>query len=486
MSYFVTTSSLNLGNILSTESIAPRGMYPMRTMGFKYLDAISESEPTNLIRLYGNMPEFVKDSEGQPAMVLEFSNKILRDVKVDQLGNDWTEAPIYFAPDRDFTIWFESEPLLNAAFVQITKSIEPKFAELYKTRSKVIAKKPGGQKATTEPLFDDAMLAFSASEDINQVAKNFEMIDRIKGALFCCCAADELAVSKSLQADYVRYMQTVDVMVNTITEKNATKLNEAKNILESILFSFILTKVKKEKSKIKDDSFNLNEMLREFHKASIEIPQNASCDSVKLENLRIELERRIRDISGTLNRTAGRPSVCNIDGTPCVSLPDDNSMGDRLLNALIQKNLYIKAGKTLGYPFARECGGIIKDAMGEAWNDSPERQYINSLLLHLNDHQRFDAKATEGISKPNAQVLCALSMLCEREANKELEDFYRFLLVKGGVTDFRIPFALWGATFGFSSIPKTMLDGTEAKTQNAARKEFKKALEVLAKSKTET
>ena len=69
----------------------------------------------------------------------------------------------------------------------------------------------------------------------------------------------------------------------------------------------------------------------------------------------------------------------------------------------------------------------------------------------------------------------------ERQDNEELDSFYRYLLIKCQVADLCLPFALWGAAFGFSAIPKTLCDSMSKATEDTARELFGTVLASIEK-----
>lgn len=478
MKYFLPLSIENLSNILSTESVAPGGIYPMRAMGFKFFELIHVSDPADRLRVYEKMPAFETDQGNQPVLILEFRSDFPNAVVKDDLGNLWLESFMFFEPNRDMTIWFVDDQAKESAFNAIAKSIEPKFAKAYYERARIADSKAVAPKET-KSLFEVVGESVLTKSNLGDLAKRFEQIDRIKGAIFCFYLAEDFAVQKSFRNDYIAFMQGVDELINLVTQGDMAKLNGVKNALESILFSLALDKAKKENKKIEPYDFNLRKALANFHGIEILIPENAVTNQILLEDLRMSLETRIRSAVRTQSASEGQLTICDVDGNVRISLPGDNYLGDALLNGIIEGNPYVEAGKALGYPFSLICGKVLREHVGESWEDSPVREFVNALLVHLNDHEPLDEESLGKLDEKDSVPLTSLAMFCEREDNAELDDYYRFLLIKHGVMDFRIPFALWGAAFGFSSIPKTMIDDMAQRTLKKARRDFRTALEMI-------
>ena len=74
----------------------------------------------------------------------------------------------------------------------------------------------------------------------------FELVDRIKRAHFCFCLGDQLAVPKEKKDEYVQYMQTLDDLVNSVTQVGALGQQERISYLESVLYGLALKNAQKE------------------------------------------------------------------------------------------------------------------------------------------------------------------------------------------------------------------------------------------------
>lgn len=164
-------------------------------------------------------------------------------------------------------------------------------------------------------------------------------------------------------------------------------------------------------------------------------------------------------------------------------LPDkDGELAQALINHLIRADVLGKSRRSLGYQFALECGKEIRSRVGDRWESSGEREYVNRLLPHLNNMEEFDPNDNPGVENESSfEALRMLALLCERQDNEELDSFYRYLLIKCQVADLSLPFALWGAAFGFSAIPKTLCDTMSKATEDTARGLFDTVLALLEK-----
>lgn len=484
MSYFILSQTSNLNNILSTESISPAAFYQKRNAGFRSYEALS-SEPLDYIRLYKSLPSLESANGDETLMAIEISEALATGVFEDDFSRAWTNETIYLSPTKDLSIHFRCKQELEAAFNGTRMSIETKFADRYKKRAKAQKQSSKSSQSSLSLFSIESPLELPenhSSRCTEERMAEFELVDRIKGALFCFCLGDQLAVPKEKKDEYVQYMQTLDDLVNSVTQVGALGQQERISYLESVLYGLALKNAQKE-----DRLVNLSGMFdlranvdRLYRNAKITLPAGIEGDSLALDSFRNSLEERLRIAAGKKCKTLGRPTICEDGVLPYLSLHKMGPLADYLVNELVRSDHYAKAQKNIRYPFARECGKSIVPYFGDQWSNSHEREYVNKLLTHLNEYSAFDFEDACGIDdEKNFNVLKSLAFFCERESNKDLGEFYRFLLIKCGVTDFRLPFAIWGAVFGFSAIPKTLCDTLETHIESETRKLANKAIQIV-------
>ena len=489
MSYYVLTLASNLGNILSTETISPASLYARRNYGFRFFKQIEEDDDTDLIRLYNNLPAAPSVDEDSVAMVLELDERLIKHVIDGPDGGFWTAETIRIDPMRCRFIFY-SEQDLNAAFNDVQRSIEAKFSGKYRAKAKVMMPEPD---ATLFDIAEQPDCVEARPEDIGR----FERLDRMKGAIFGYCLGFYYSLPKAeeIRDDYVEYLGVVDKLVNSVTQANAEELETYRCALEYVLYRFgmkAMSAKAKPIGRMKEadvKSFNLKEELRSLHSmAEIPLPSGDRNDSFALNMYRTYLEERIRKAKDDCTRATPfkatlKPSIDKGSSGPVLRLPEkDGELAQALINHLIRADVLGKARRSLGYQFALECGKEIRNRVGDRWESSGEREYVNRLLPHLNNMEEFDPNDNPGIEDENSfEALRMLAMLCERQDNEELDSFYRYLLIKCQVADLCLPFALWGAAFGFSAIPKTLCDSMSKATEDTARELFGTVLALLEK-----
>lgn len=487
MSYYVLTAASNLGNILSSETISPAALYARRNYGYRFFDRHGDDVAENHIRLHHAVPNPIVDGFGAASMVMELDERLVRHVAGAPDGGLWTCETIRLTPDRCKFVFFTDEDL-NAAFNGVQRNLEAKFADRYRSKARVVTptsneKIPFDEVGQANPSIDDSQI-----EDIGR----FERMDRIKGAIFGYCLGFYYSLPRdsSVRDDFARYLVTLDDMVNSVTQTPAENLEGYRVALERILFRFILHGEAKGLERTGADidaAFNLEDELKRIGKlACVEPPLDVLNDSLGLSIYRSDLEGRIRKAKDAWKRPTpfrldNRPRVVESPSGPIIQLPEkDGELASHLVNRLIRMDVLGRTNRKLGYPFALECGKETKRFFGESWEDCGERAYINRLLPHLNSMDAFDVDDRVGIEDERSHAtLKAIALICEKQDNEDLESYYRYLLIKCRVADFWLPFALWGATFGFSAMPKTLCDSMSKPTEDAARALFADVLTMI-------
>ena len=530
MSYYILTPASNLKIILASEAIAPAALYPMRKSGFGSFDALSGEKDFALMRLYRKCPslakrEIIEDASNAAQenkennenaeitlMAIEIPEDCVSVIESED-GEIWTDNTVYLFPNSEYSFIFENEVDLDSAFNALERGIEQKFADKYRKVSIV-------QNAPDE-LFPHEPPKGNHAPNI----KLFNALDRLKGALYCWFLDDSLSVATAYEDNYIEYMKIVESLINATTQEQTSSvaLSDNLNSLSHILWKMACEKESKEPT---SKDFDVEERSNDIKKgASVEPPdQNRKNEESYLDAYRSTLEERARKAAG--KRKQGRwgikiESKGDVIGSGLsedsgsnasndevsqkyeiwVKLPEKEfgSLAGYLINSLIRKDVVssVEINKDIdgyGYRLAIELAKIVKSHCKGNWNEdrnqpeknSPEQKYVNGLLEHLNNHEEFDMEEKGEISDENFQVLKTLAYLCSKEKNKDLEDFYRMLLVEKGVSDFRLPLAIWGAVFGFSQMPKTLTDSMSRNSQDKARKLFKVALDALRKKEEAT
>ncbi len=485
MSYFVLTPVTNLGNLLSTESISPAALYETRNYGFRFFDQ-REDDVEGAIRMYAELPPQPTDEEGRLFMALELDETLVRMAQMGEDGTLWTAETIRFTPSSCRFVFY-SEGDLRESFNAVHRSIEAKFASSYRAGARAASPQDEGQMS-----FDGLALRGTPPEGLHmEDVARFERLDRMKGAIFGYCLGFcySLPRDKGVQDmcdEYVRFWEIVDDLVNSVTQVPVDSLEGHRRMLEAILYKFLIASELQSLRQSAGETFDLGERIERIRRRStVELPASMT-DSFGLNEYRSELEDRIREAKdnwrdATPLRGALRPRIEPSATGPKIKLPkDDGPLASDLLNKMIRADFLKATNRVLGYPFALECGKAVRSCMGDSWDASEEREYVNELLVYINDGSEFDPTTNPGIEDERSfNTLRLVAHLCERRDNKDLDCYYRYLLIRCKTKDFALPFCLWGAAFGFSAMPKTLFDSMSPAAEACARKLFDEVLNMV-------
>lgn len=482
MSYYVLTPLSNFNKILAMGSISPAALFQKRRTGFHYFE-VAPGEPQTAIRLYKNEPELSSYSEDCPLMIIRVPKDSVPP-HAETRDYLWTTRTIQLPPQKPFAFIFENEQTLEEVFNGVKMSIEAKFSDKYRCISTVATQTiplDFENEFPSEP-FPGEMLGEIKDEDV----RCFEMVDRFKGALYCYCLDESLSVPKERCEDYAKSMRMVNELINASTQESQVEMFNKVEELERIMFRFSLeNKLAQLKEKGANCRFDVGAELSDIRRGSVvELPRAVDEQGLILNDYRDCLEGRLRELVGAQHKSKGRPKVYRTGYMPILNIAKQHGkLAECLINELIAKDVFAQVGKRLGYQFALESGKLLKGCFDGDWQHSPERDYLNALLRHLKGEAAFDANDRHGINnEQNYQLVKSLALLSAREDNRDLDTFYRYMLSRYGVADFRLPFALWGAVFGFSLIPKTLCDDMSDAAYGYVRKLFKEGLGILGLS----
>lgn len=505
MSYYLRTASENLNNILSTESISPASLYPKRMDGYRYFQIIDPANPLEnereALRLYRKLPSLKQPHEDCSIMAIKIPDSATNSIIEDSLGRIWSTQTIYLEPKKNsFSFIFENEKELSAAFNSTKKSIESKFSEEYRQIATVADR--SGQQSLLEIEKEADNFSDLDQDRIKMPPEEiaqFENLDKIKGIIYCYQLDKTLSVpgDRLNRSWYMECMQAVDKLVNLIPQKDQSKTSDALNALEEALYHLAEhnehKRIEKTQGKAPKGPRNSwhNAWLSVRKMSCVELPKDAQDSQFALSSFRNDLELRIRGIAQQefAPKSRGKLGLDTSDDTvrlvfPYVKNSESKSLAEHMLNWIAANDVYREAGGSIGYNFARLCGAEIKAFLGDDWaakdpdNDNAQscQDYINSLLKYLNEASPFDFDKNPEIKDEEVfETLRSLALFCAKSSNKDLESFYRYLSLKHSVSDLRLPLSIWGATFGFSQMPKTLCDQMDKTSAKEARELFREA-----------
>lgn len=491
MKYYIPTSTSNFNCLLADESISPCGFYQKRSFGYRSFVKVPLNDNEAHLPLFVSCPvfELPDDTPGFP-LVLEIDGSLINESELRQgscEGNTifYTDKTLYFNP---FNVRFifrnqrERIETVNAA----QRSIETKLLSWYQ-----------GSFASIDSIAERTNLKSSSlegfKEDREEIKQELLSSDarknRIKGILWGYTIGANLSRKESAYADLRKHLEEMRSALSAqVGETKSADKDSMANLRSGI--NRILAK-------------SQEAIIKEYFKAWEEPDfmfrqMYASCPSE-----RPEIKSKVMEAAGVfqigpfagstiadvnsyidetikkITRTIYPPKLIALDGIPSVSsnqfisLPtgetrstvergkdytDDNvdaSADERriatyILNATLAKHahLFIEDKPSYVYEIARGLGGKCSE------QDRPAlEQFLRMLYGNLKGATPLK------LDKAPNEAMKSFAIFCKKGSMDSLEDL-ECVLLSNGILDLSFAHALWGAVYGYSAMPKTVIGAT--------------------------
>ncbi|MFC1777320.1 hypothetical protein ACFL3I_08260 [Pseudomonadota bacterium] len=408
---YIPTSTLNFNSILSTESISPVAICASRDFGNNRFEKVDPNPFDNLLLLYDRYPNFnIEDQERDNfPMVLRLSAKrVSREAlktayELEGINVYICTQTIYLDPSSA-VFYFPTSNAKKIAIAKAEPSLATKLVSLY------------------EPFFqvqDFRLESFDWSKSKIEGIK-----DNPNTAIDECCKSDiRINRLKGFVYGYIlgAYRSTDTKMVQL-----ASEIGEIRNKASAVT---------------RDHSSSFSEKEREA------LDEHLKCAERLLEETGI----------GRLRFNPQNMDGINIDNSFIAEVRDSNEKDKRFTNSLVSlANEFCFKGEFSGHldevreQVAFDGAQAIKAHIGEdRWQDSPSKSYLTDLINNIVNGEPFDFRNSKSLA-----LLSFAAFALKGDTLEKLEGF----LISNGIGDFRIAFALWGAMFGYSKIPKTVFN----------------------------
>lgn len=501
MKLYIPTCTLNFNNIFTTESISPKSFYFKRGFGNKRFYSVEPNNFEDVILLYSKYPKFDvddKEMENYP-MVIEVESedypsdlfsKAFSHMDVDIYMSSST---VYLNPFHSF-VYFESFAERQGVLTKAAQSLENKFEKLYNSNLivKVHTKKNWVEK--TKDLFlgdDNGEFNWDSSylpKELSVESVDLEsekLIDRIKGFMYCYLIGANMTVSPEvaeLKTIARRMRNTLSAIVNSPTHtpnnlQDDSLTNDIRqfNQIFATLDDDVIYNINLINTRIGNDPSGLSKEaiidllerlgvyndfcsklhLRRVYDANnlwncIEFyspdAYNAASEALTSAVKKVE----VRNLSKIAKSYIG--NLIRVEENKTIHVIDSNLKADfydNLINSQLAddyEKFMLDNGVEESLAIAFTGGKILKQILGDKWENSKWSAYINSLLSHLQESKAFDLYAVEN------EVLNSFAAFCQKGDNIDRLSEY---LLQCGINNYRIAFGLYGATRGFASLPKT-------------------------------
>lgn len=454
MKLYIPTTSLNFNNILSTESISPKGFYAVRGFGYSRLFTIPENNLEWAILLYESPAAFIRprsETEDHPLLIEIETDE---DFPVAEKGVRYSTHSIYFNPWNTRFIFLCEEDRM-VAYSLSDSSLETKMLRLYK------------KKIVIEPLQGDFPVLrdfqIDCAKDYSYVEQD-RQINKIKGLLYGYYIGACLSSSKDEvdRIDILKEIQNIFASVNSSLERVPSKMQEER--LE-YLFSSYTSKEPLYRDLLEEvgSTEMTDKVLMILHRYGIEairfdwkeivgeLQQHDERTNHALEWVKSEID----DVLGImeshrelLSPDAEEIITSNSKVSKVSSISNDESLlYISWINDVLIKNEFNGKISSIKRELADAITKSAKDTLADKWEESPIRTFLNQLRRHVGGGE-FSQPWNNGILSSIAAVV----MKGDDWGN--LLDFMR----SKGMTDYRLAFSFYGVLNGFANLTRDFTD----------------------------
>lgn len=502
MKLYIPSCTLNFNNIFTTESISPKSFYSKRGFGNKRYYSVEANDMDDVILLYSKYPIFqIKESdlENYP-IVIEIETNDYADEKFRSIKNK-NGVEVYSCSDTIYLnpfhcrVYFGSYSERQGVLTKAEQSLENKFSKLYsncflikQTKAKGLLQKVGDLFSSHDNETDFKWEGSFCPSEIQSVPTDRQMndalVDRVKGFLYCYLIGANTTVSQDVAElqSVARTLRNTIVAAFNSPERQPTELQDA-SLLKNIknfndLYSKTDEAVISNKQKINNrlennpldlsveqcvdllkysnvysdfctklrllPTFDANELWDCFEDKTTETFNHV------VEKLRIAVSRVVANERLKSNKRRV-DELAEVSRGYVVQIKDicHKDFYEKLIQSQVlaeYKKIVVENGVDVSLAIAYNGGRILKDIMGEKWAGSPICDYISSLLNHFQESTSFDLFAI------NNDVPMSFAAFCQKGDNIDrLLDY----MEQCGISNSKLALGLYGATYGFASLPKT-------------------------------
>ena len=398
---YIPTTTLNFNNILSTGSISPATVYSTRRFGYNKFEVVPPNPYQNTLLLYDRYPIFsIVDAErdNHPLVLRIRADRIFEGIQNirDVQAYDKT---IYLDPASTEFI-FDSPEANKIALIKAEPSLTTKFIDLYQSRMLVANFTQLDSFRWSLDILNN--VSDGSREAALKNCENDERINRLKGF----ATGYILGAYKSIDEKAARYRSV---------------LKEQRNDISAML---------------NDPSRRNSDAPRLALESCLALDKFWTKEGVGNRRFDHEHGDKIVNDRGQIGAL--------IDGNE--SDPKSTLLLRRFFNMYCITTEFVGQLDEDRFNVAFEGAKAIKNLMGSEWENSENQEYINDLLNNIKSGSPFEFNSSSSFA------LKSFAAFVQKGDDLDKLETY---LVDQGIGDFRIAFALWGAMFGFSKIPKT-------------------------------
>lgn len=445
--YYIPTTSLNFGNILSTESISPKSFYEKRGFGSSRWFSIEENKFGTITLMYEKPFRFerpISDLEDYP-MFIEFSSDEHFEPFCD--GIFYTDRTIYLDPWNTKFV-FLSEKAKKRVLGIAESNLENKVMELYSKRMEV-------NSSVDNPMY--FKLEYRELPENEKAIKQDIVINKLKGLLYGYYIGAFLSASGQNVQKLSALLEAKDICYSVLSnEYNAPTSAQRKRLKE--LFDELNKVDEKYLAFRKIWSYCQAEAIIKtvrdiFGDELLQYPPKIIDDvdggSEKIQSVIDLLKRDINDCQNSVQKERKRLSVedAELDVSKVEDIriklcsQEDQEKFKKWIQFFIHGNIdggYLSSKKL---EWATELTARTKELLGQKWEGSNDKKFLNAVRKLLGG-EKVEFEWRDGL-------LCSLAAVLVK--GESWDKLLSFVQAKK-MTDYRFVFAIYGIIKGFANL----------------------------------
>lgn len=445
--YYIPTTSLNFGNILSTESISPKSFYEKRGFGSSRWFSIEENKFGTITLMYEKPFRFerpISDLEDYP-MFIEFSSDEHFEPFCD--GIFYTDRTIYLDPWNTKFV-FLSEKAKKRVLGIAESNLENKVMELYSKRMEVNS-------------FDGNPMDFKSEyrelPENEKAIKQDIVINKLKGLLYGYYIGAFLSASGQNVQKLSALLEAKDICYSVLSnEYNAPtsaqrkRLKELFDELNKVDEKYLKFRKKWSYCQTEDIFKDIRDIWgRELLQYPPEIIDEVYGGTERIQSVIDLLKRDINDCQNSVQKERKRLSVedAELDVSKVEDIriklcsQEDQEKFKKWIQFFIQSNIdggYLSSKKL---EWATELTARTKELLGQKWEGSNDKKFLNAVRKLLGG-EKVEFEWRDGL-------LCSLAAVLVK--GESWEKLLSFVQAKK-MTDYRFVFAIYGIIKGFANL----------------------------------
>lgn len=452
MRYYIPTTTLNLNNILSSESISPAWVYSERRFGYARWVSVPEQPSENLVLLYttpGSMSRPNEGMEDHPLLVEIETERLYEQLEE---GIYYTDKTIYLSASNTRFI-YETERSRSIALSLSDSSLETKLVALYKHEVE-------SYHQVFRPVNCNLKGRVLNATDKELLLQHERRIDKLKGLLYGFYIGALLSKGRS-HAEQGCVLRQMANLFSSIVSQN--KVNGWVDELSREMLDNLLGKYKK--LLLWDNLYQLSWSEIESQIAEL---NKQYCVSDFLSDLTNREPRLFTWLEGCRNKLQYKQSqeskkqkleenVVLVSGKEerlLQLLPGIKDMPSFLLvwfNDVLLDERYNYRVSSYKHDLLK--GLVVKakehiSTQGQDWESSFERKHLNAMR-----------RVATGEEQPYydwtvAYTSALLAVVSRSDDWQKIAEYMEDL----GLVDLRLAYAYYGVLYGFAGLPRDFTD----------------------------